>query len=163
MITTILSLGTNRGDRNAYIRAMRAHLEQVMLPPVTYSPLMETEPVGVSGEQTWFYNVIMKGTFAGTPKSLLTACQEIEILLGRDRKGMLKPRTADIDILCIDDCVIDEAGLIVPHSQILNRRFCIEGIYAVAPQWVYPITGVTFEVLHRNMGTDIQDQKIHFI
>ncbi len=163
MINTILSLGTNLGDRKKNIEKMVGMLKKILQPPIKYSKLMETEPVGIPDKQEWFYNLIMLGRYDGSAKILLETCKEIEKLFGRERKSTLEARTSDIDILLIDDCIIDNDDLIVPHPHILSRRFCIEGIISVAPDWVHPLINKSFAKIGSSMEGDVLNQQIHFI
>jgi 2-amino-4-hydroxy-6-hydroxymethyldihydropteridine diphosphokinase len=163
MITTILSLGNNLGDRKKNIESMVALLENTLKSPVKLSQLMETEPVGVPVDQEWFYNMIILGRYDGSAESLLEACQNIETTLGRSKKNTYEARTADIDILLIDNCIIKTDSLTVPHPQILKRRFCIEGILSIAPDWIHPIEGRSFSELYEDMSSDIRKQKIRLI
>jgi len=163
MMQVVLSLGTNLGDRRKYMDDMAAALKQVLQPPVKLSPLMETEPLGVPDEQEWYYNRIVSGAFDGTARSLLDECRKIEKRLGRDNKNTLQARTADIDILLVDNLTIDEEDFIVPHPQMLTRRYCIEGLYSIEPEWVHPTEKRTFRELFASIDENIRKQKIHFI
>jgi 2-amino-4-hydroxy-6-hydroxymethyldihydropteridine diphosphokinase len=140
-IDVVLSLGSNLGDRAFFLRRMGEEIGRLLLPPVRFSRLMETEPLGVSTNQEWFYNRLVRGGYRGTSRSLLSACQAIENALGRTRPEKYAARTADIDILLFGDSLINEPDLIVPHPAIQKRRFCIMGLCEVAPELVFPGIG----------------------
>lgn len=159
----ILSCGTNLGDRMRNMEAMLAYCKQILLPPYAQSPLMETEPVDTSGNHPWYFNCIIAGRYTQTMHHLLQQCQKIETTLGRNNKGSMEPRTADIDILLADSLIVNEPDLIIPHPHLLNRRFCIEGITAIAPEFEHPVTGLSFKSLHRSMPREVLAQKIIFI
>jgi 2-amino-4-hydroxy-6-hydroxymethyldihydropteridine diphosphokinase len=142
---------------------MTTALKEVLQPPVKLSPLMETEPVDVPDEQEWYYNRIVSASFNGTARSLLEKCREIEKRLGRDNKNTLQARTADIDILLVDDYIIEEEDFTVPHPQIVKRRFCIDGIQSIEPAWVHPTERKNFQELFESMDKQMLKQKIHFI
>lgn len=163
MIHVIVSLGTNLGDRRKYMDEMVALLKELFQPPVRLSPLMETEPVGTPDEQGWYYNRIVSGKYGNPARSLLEDCREIETKLGRNNKNTLQARTADIDILLVDNCIIDGEDFIIPHPQLLKRRFCIEGIHSIEPDWVHPVEKKTFRELYESMDVPVLEQKIHFI
>lgn len=163
MVQVVLSLGTNLGDRRKNIEDMVTALKETLQPPVKMSPLMETEPVDVPDEQEWYYNLIVSGAFDGTARSLLEECREIEKRLGRDNKNTLQARSADIDILLVNDRIIEEGDFTVPHPQILRRRFCIEGIQSIEPGRVHPTEKRTFRELFESMDEQMLKQKIHFI
>ena len=63
MINTILSLGTNLGNRKKNIVKMIELLKDILYPPINYSKLMETEPVGTPDKQPWYYNCIISGIY----------------------------------------------------------------------------------------------------
>jgi 2-amino-4-hydroxy-6-hydroxymethyldihydropteridine diphosphokinase len=158
---TALSLGSNLGNRELNIAMMEREL-RLMLAVVRSSPLMETEPVGVGGPQPPYLNKIIAGYYGGTPGALLIACQTIELRLGRARKGPKAPRTADIEILLFGDLEIDEDTLTIPHPQMLNRRFCLEGLVEIDPNIIIPGKG-TARKLYKDMCAEVSAQNVSFI
>ncbi len=163
MTSVLLSLGTNLGDRTENMSAIIKELETILKPPLTHSELMETEPVDVPDIQQWYYNRIVMGEYDGTAFELLASCQEIEIKLGRTKKSTREARTADIDILFFKDYIVRSKNLILPHPEVLHRRFCIEGITSIAPEWVHPKEKKSFYEIYSRMSKDILKQKINFI
>jgi 2-amino-4-hydroxy-6-hydroxymethyldihydropteridine diphosphokinase len=163
MATVFLSLGSNKGDRGLFIAAMEKRLKAVLLPPVTVSCLMKTEPVGVAGRQRWYYNRIICGRYRNTARKLLAQCREIETALGRADKKKFAPRTADIDILFFGRSKIAEKELVVPHPRIRERRFCLEGLAELAPDFIMPGTGRTISRLYNRMTDSVRSQKVVFM
>lgn len=163
MATVFLSLGSNKGNRGLLIAAMEKRLKAVLHPPITLSRLMETEPVGVLGRQRWFYNRIMSGRYNGTAQTLLARCREIETALGRRAEKKFAPRTADIDILFFGRSKVAEKGLIVPHPRIRERRFCLEGLAELAPDFKMPGTRQTLTRLYSRMTDTVRRQKVVFM
>jgi 2-amino-4-hydroxy-6-hydroxymethyldihydropteridine diphosphokinase len=161
MNLTALSLGSNLGNREANIASMEREL-RLILSVARSSPLMETEPVGVGGPQPLYLNKIIAGYYGGTPGALLVACQTIELRLGRTRKSPKAPRTADIDILLLGDLVMDDGALAIPHPQILNRRFCLEGLMEIDPNIVIPGMGAVRK-LYKDMYAEVSAQNVSFI
>jgi hypothetical protein len=45
----------------------------------------------------------------------------------------------------------------------MQRRFCVEGITALVPDWRHPRIGSTFKELCASLDTAIAAQKINFI
>ena len=67
-------------------------------------------------------------------------CQAIETELGRTRTEHWGARTMDIDILFISDKIIDQAPqLIVPHPYIAERKFVLQPLEEIAPEFIHPI------------------------
>jgi 2-amino-4-hydroxy-6-hydroxymethyldihydropteridine diphosphokinase len=163
MVEVVLSLGSNLGDRAANMSAMERELERLLEPPVRKSRLMETEPVGVTGHQGWFYNRLIRAGYGGAPAELLRQCQAIEEKLGRTRPQKNAPRTADIDILLYGEVLIIDRDLVIPHSRLWDRRFCILGIIEIAGEWLLPGFSKRADVLAREREPELKDQMIRFI
>jgi 2-amino-4-hydroxy-6-hydroxymethyldihydropteridine diphosphokinase len=163
MVSAALCLGSNQGDRGEYILAMQAALAEVLQPPLAISGLMETEPVGMSPGTRWFFNQIVIGAHDRGAIELLNQCQAIEKKLGRVGKGDKKPRTVDIDILYYGSEVFGSPDLTLPHPALLTRRYCLEGLVRLAPEWVHPATGKTIRELLAGIDNALRRQKVHFI
>ena len=163
-----LSIGSNLGDREFFIDSMEREL-RLILDDVAVSGLMETEPVGVGVPQPAYLNEIITGYYGNTPRRLLGGCFEIESRLGRTREARRGPRTADVDILLFGELEISEStppdALVVPHPELLNRRFCLEGLMRIDPGIIIPLPGDrrTVGELYKNMGTDVAAQNVYFI
>lgn len=151
------------GNRGRFIASMARRLKTALLPPFTLSRLMKTEPVGVAGRQRWFYNRIACGRYRGTAQALLARCREIETLLGRISKKKFAPRTADIDILFFGNSKVARENLVVPHPRIRERRFCLEGLVELAPNFKMPGTGQTMARLYSRMKETVRRQKVVFM
>jgi 2-amino-4-hydroxy-6-hydroxymethyldihydropteridine diphosphokinase len=63
--------------------------------------------------------------------------------MGRVRNEKMGPRTIDIDILLLDDQIIREPNLTVPHPLLTDRRFALAPLEEIAPFLLHPITGKT--------------------
>lgn len=126
-----LSLGSNLGDREEYIRHAVSLLGEKVGTVVRCSSLIETEPWGfVSGHR--FLNGAVLCETELTPRQVLKATQKIEREMGRKRKTTLDTqhstptytdRPIDIDILLYDDRVVDEPDLKIPHPLMHERDF----------------------------------------
>jgi 2-amino-4-hydroxy-6-hydroxymethyldihydropteridine diphosphokinase len=157
-----LSLGTNCGERARYMRFMVDSLTAILQPPLVLSVLMETEPLKTRGRQTWYFNRIIRGRFQGTPYELLEECRRIERRAGRKRPFANAPRTADIDILLYGDAVSADPACLLPHPRLLERRFCLEGLCQIAPDWSIPGQGRPVLRLCREISSEVAGQKIIF-
>jgi len=63
----------------------------------------------------------------------------IETSLGRVRRdGGYSSRLIDIDILFYEDLVTDKNNLIIPHPHLHERRFVLEPLAEIAPDFVHP-------------------------
>ncbi|MBR1388942.1 MAG: 2-amino-4-hydroxy-6-hydroxymethyldihydropteridine diphosphokinase [Prevotella sp.] len=126
-----LGLGSNLGDREAYIRRAVALIGKRVGEVLRQSSLIETEPWGFQSENRFLNAVILCQT-ALTPREVLKVTQKIERELGRKKKSQdisLSPsphytdRPIDIDILLYDDLTLDEPDLKIPHPLMHERDF----------------------------------------
>lgn len=163
MVTVVLSLGSNLGDRGANIRRMVCALKETLVSPLLKSDMMETEPVDVFEDQPFFYNLLICAGYNSTPEQLLSDCEKIELMMGRENKKMLAPRIADIDILLYGSMSMKSESLTIPHPAILRRRFCIEGLNQLVPDWVIPGQEKTIHHFYNNMKPELKNQKIRFL
>jgi len=118
-----LSLGSNLGDRLAFLRAARAAL--ATLPQVDVlasSPIYETDPQDFEAQPAFLNQVICLETTL-PPSDLLRACQAIEAAHGRERSRRFGPRTLDIDILFYEGVESDDPELTLPHPRAQQRAF----------------------------------------
>ena len=136
MARIYLGLGSNLGDRVGHLEhAIRSLAEHGTV--LARSPLIETEPVDCPGGGA-FLNACLCLETELDPIHVLEAAMRIERDRGRLRRACNEPRTLDIDLLLVDDRIIDEAGLEVPHPRMCERRFVLEPLAAIAPTLVHP-------------------------
>lgn len=126
-----LALGSNLGDRAAYLAGARGALAKAGVAIVRESHIAETAPVGVT-DQPAFLNQVLAGETALEPRALLNAVKSIEQHLGRKSRQRWGPREIDIDILRYDDLNVDQPGLCIPHPELPNRPFLIDLLAEVA-------------------------------
>ena len=144
MTRVAIALGSNLGDREAYLRSAIAAL-QPSISNLHVSTFHDTAPVGV-GPQPTFLNATAVGETSLAARALLDKL----LAVGRDRPFPGAPRTVDLDLILYGDAVIDEApSLIVPHPRFRERRFVLEPLAEIAPDWRDPVTGQTVEELLR--------------
>jgi 2-amino-4-hydroxy-6-hydroxymethyldihydropteridine diphosphokinase len=120
-----VSLGSNLGDRVAYLRAARQDL--AALPRCTLiaaSRIYETAPQDVTDQPAFLNQVVCLATEL-SPRELLAACQTLEEAAGRERTVRFGPRTLDIDILLFQDAQSDDPALTLPHPRLWQRAFVL--------------------------------------
>ena len=145
------------------MNAMEDGIRAVLDEPIMRSRLMETEPVGVPDPQPWYLNRIISGEYGASAQRLLVTCMEIEQKLGRSRIKPLAPRTADIDILLFGNDYKRSHNLIIPHPQITDRHFILEGLHEILPEFILPGIGKPIGEIVKEMPDSVRAQKIHFI
>ncbi|MDQ1437619.1 MAG: 2-amino-4-hydroxy-6-hydroxymethyldihydropteridine diphosphokinase [Acidimicrobiaceae bacterium] len=127
-----LALGSNLGDREAFIRQAVAALPDV----VAVSPVYETDPVGGPTGQGPYLNAVVELDTDLSPRELLDWCHRLEDAAGRVRTERWGPRTLDVDVLLVGDLVVDEPDLTVPHPRMWERDFVLRPLADLAPELV---------------------------
>jgi 2-amino-4-hydroxy-6-hydroxymethyldihydropteridine diphosphokinase len=146
-----IALGSNLGDRKGYLQSAIAAL-QPSIQNLRVSTFHDTAPVGV-GPQPTFLNATAVGETSLNARDLLDTLLAIERDLGRERPFPGAPRTLDLDLILYGDAIIDEApSLVVPHPRFTERRFVLEPLAEIAPDWRDPVTGKTVEELLRTLS-----------
>jgi 2-amino-4-hydroxy-6-hydroxymethyldihydropteridine diphosphokinase len=140
--TALLGLGSNVGDREANLRDAVTRLESDETRIVRRSSLYETAPQELL-DQPWFLNAVVQVETSLFPLQLLARIRQIEREMGRQRVAPKGPRNIDIDILFYGRAVITTAELEVPHPRIAQRRFVLEPLAEIAPNFPHPLTGKT--------------------
>ncbi|MCZ6682550.1 MAG: 2-amino-4-hydroxy-6-hydroxymethyldihydropteridine diphosphokinase [Planctomycetota bacterium] len=134
-----VGLGSNMGNREKNIAAALNSLESTRGINVTKaSALYETEPVGGPPGQDSFINAVVRVETTLTSRRLLAVCLNIEDSLGRKRSVRWGPRTIDLDLLSFDDEIRASAKLMLPHPHMHTRRFVMEPLAEIAPDFVHP-------------------------
>ena len=143
-IKAYLSLGSNLGDSVSLMQSAVDMLHnQPLISVERLSAFYRTEPVDAP-MQSDFINCAVELTTNLNPESLLTVCLDIEEKFGRVRSGMKNtPRTLDIDIIFYSDVQLETNTLRIPHPQYVNRRFVLEPLKEIAPNFICPDTGST--------------------
>lgn len=133
MRRVFLGLGSNLGEREAYLReaveALKAHGLRAV------SPVYETDPVG-GPEQGPFLNIVVELVTGLGAWELLAVCQELEAAAQRKREVRWGPRTLDVDVLWIDGVSVRALALEVPHPRMWQRRFVLAPLRDLAPDLV---------------------------
>jgi 2-amino-4-hydroxy-6-hydroxymethyldihydropteridine diphosphokinase len=105
---------------------------------VAISSVYETEPVGGPPGQQDYLNLVVALETALGPHELLGVSRRLEAAAGRVRGERFGPRTLDVDVLLVDDLVVDEPDLVVPHPRMSERRFVMAPLAEIAPDRVPP-------------------------
>ena len=146
MYTAYLLIGGNLGDRTTYLKRAATEIEQYCGKIVQYSSIYETEPWG-NTEQPGFFNQCLEVKTSLTPENLMKTLLQIESKLGRVRAIKMGPRTIDLDILLIDQLIIANDLLTIPHPEMANRRFALSPLNEIAPELLHPVLKKTINNL----------------
>ncbi len=145
----ILGIGSNIGDRRAYIEQAISELEQSFLTSIIRSSIYETEPWGFKAE-TSFLNCCVGFKSSQNPEKLLEITQKIEKKLGRSRKknkNNYQSRTIDIDLLFVGDIEMKNKKLEIPHPRLYDRSFVLIPILELFPDFIDPSSKLSIQEL----------------
>ena len=135
-----LLLGSNVGHLEENLEHAVKLIETRGIEILKKSKIYKTKPWGVS-EQPDFLNLALEVRSGLSAPELLGIFKEIETQMGRQRvDGRWLPRVIDIDILFMDNLVIEQVGLRVPHREFFNRRFAMKILSEIAPDFRPPGT-----------------------
>lgn len=138
-----LSVGSNIGDREAYLKqGIESLSANPQIQVLKVADFVETKPYGIL-DQADFLNTVAHVRTLLTPKELLKQLDEIENAAGRSREIHWGPRTLDLDIIFYDKLVYEDDKLIIPHVDMENRDFVLKPLNQLAPNFRHPITGKT--------------------
>lgn len=172
---SILLLGSNRGDKLSLIELASEMVSDLSSGECILSSLYESEPWGFNADE-WFLNRAVRIDTELKPEELLEKVLEIEKSLGRVRgeedktekeekekeskenenengngngngEREYSSREIDIDIIFYDDLVQESEKLTLPHPRMHLRKFVLEPIAQIAPNYFHPVLGITVEQL----------------
>ena len=123
-----MALGSNLGDRMAYLRGAVDGFDGVD----GVSDVYETKPVG-GPEQGAYFNMVVRLRTSASAQELLAQCRTRELEAGRVRVVRWGPRTLDADLLWIDGERVDTPDLVVPHPRMYERDFVLVPLADVGP------------------------------
>jgi 2-amino-4-hydroxy-6-hydroxymethyldihydropteridine diphosphokinase len=141
----IVALGANLpcGDMAPAqtVQAAVALMADFSARPLLVSPLLITAPVNCPPGSPDFVNAAVAFTpLPGeTPESLLDKLQALEHQLGRHRSGVMnEPRVLDLDIIAFGTALRDTTRLSLPHPRARQRRFVLEPLWHIVPDYRFP-------------------------
>lgn len=151
-----IGLGSNQGEvteaLNSAIESLRS-IEQSSV--VAVSPFYRSAPIDAPGPD--YLNAVVKLETSLEPYALLLHLLDIELMLGRKRRGLKKnaPRNVDLDLLLVGDMIIQSTPLTLPHPRLHLRAFVLRPLIDLAPEIRIPGQGPAASFLDA-----VEDQKI---
>jgi 2-amino-4-hydroxy-6-hydroxymethyldihydropteridine diphosphokinase len=139
MKRAFLGIGSNLGKREDNLRIAIGRIVEETGRIEAVSSVYETEPWGFETDNL-FLNMVVKVETSLEPQALLEALLRIEKSMGRRRdKEFYSSRIIDIDILFYDDIILNENYLKIPHPHLHERRFVLEPLAEIAPDFIHPV------------------------
>jgi len=131
-------LGTNIGDREKNLEEAVLAIEKEIGTIKKKSSVYETDAWGKT-DQAPFYNQVIELRTSMLPDDVLKALMLIEQQMGRRRTDTWGERIIDLDILLNGKEIIATSDLIIPHPQMIYRRFTLVPLKEIASEFVHPV------------------------
>ena len=152
MTRAILSLGSNLGDRYAYLKSA---VEQLGESVVLVSGVYETPPWGDVDQPAYLNAVVLAVDPAADPAGWLTRVRAAEQAADRvrDPQRRFGPRTLDVDVIAVwhDDgtpVLSDDPELTLPHPRAHQRAFVLKPWLDLQPYAQLPGHGWVTDLLN---------------
>lgn len=146
----VLSFGGNKnGTLDSFKKAL-VFLHERVGEVVLKSSVITTPAWGFEEKTNDFLNQIIVIETTIAPKELLKVTQKIEIELGRKPKlfeNKYEDRVIDIDILFHENLILKTTKLTVPHKFVKERRFILEPMSEILPNFIHPVFNKTIQEL----------------
>lgn len=147
--TYIVAAGSNRCGRHGRPEAEVAAAFARIRGRVMASPIVASAPLGPSTRR--FANAVALVETKAGPEKLLRRLQQIEHRFGRRRARRWGARVIDLDIVLWSEGCWASPTLTIPHPAFRERRFVLDPLVQLAPDWRDPVTNRTMRQLRARL------------
>jgi 2-amino-4-hydroxy-6-hydroxymethyldihydropteridine diphosphokinase len=159
----LIALGSNLGDSQKIILEAITCLQNLSDEPILKSSLWQTSPVNCPPGSPKFVNAIV-GLYpreGDTPELLLEMLRVLEVAFGRAPKKIPnEPRSLDLDLIAFGNETRSTPDLILPHPRAHLRKFVLEPLNEIAPEFILEGQGRTVSQLLAKISSDESVVKI---
>ncbi|HEY5298164.1 MAG TPA: 2-amino-4-hydroxy-6-hydroxymethyldihydropteridine diphosphokinase [Verrucomicrobiae bacterium] len=137
----LVALGSNLGDSRKIISDAMARLQNFSDLPILKSSLWQTSPMDCPPNSPKFLNAVvgLVPQKNETPESLLKKLQNLEKEFGRAPKTILnESRPLDLDLIIFGNETRNSPELILPHPRAHLRKFVLQPLSEIAPDFILP-------------------------
>ncbi len=139
MYTYYIALGSNLGDRYAHLQSAVDYCFSELGTIDKLSRIYECEAQGFVGPT--FYNACLSLRSKLEPQQVLDKLLSFELQEGRKRNpSEYSSRSIDLDIILVDDLIVKNKNLIIPHPKMHLRDFVLRPLSDIAPDLNHPKT-----------------------
>jgi len=153
----IVALGSNLGDSRKILESAMNRLRPLSTAPICRSSIWRSTPMDCPPGSPDFLNAVV-GLIPKpdeTPDSLLLALQSLEREFGRQPKFVLnEARPLDLDLISFGQQIRNSPELTLPHPRSHVRRFVLQPLSQIAPDFVLPGQTKTVRQLLDQLNTD---------
>lgn len=154
----VLSLGSNLGNRYAYLLRAIQKIEKYFNSKSVVAHFYETPPWGNENQSRFINTAIYLHTDISIDQCLKKV-QAIEKEMGRLKTEKWGPRIIDIDILFYEYDVLETDIITVPHQHLHQRAFVLKPLQDILPNFIHPLKNKTIIQLIK----DIDDNTLLFL
>jgi len=142
MSKVFLALGSNKGEREVYLKNALLELESdAKLKIISTSSVYETKPYGNIPQKNYFNAVILIET-SYSPDEIYLLIKRIEKEVGRTESVRWGEREIDIDIILIDSLIFENNNITIPHKEYDLRDFVLVPMCEIDAEIIDPKTGL---------------------
>ena len=142
------------GDRMANLTNAKKHIQQQIGNIELESSIYETAPWGQTNQPDFLNQALLINTQLNADE-VMNQLLAIENLMGRIRTIKLGPRTIDLDIIYYNNEVISTNLISIPHPKLAERKFVLEPLFEIAPNYLHPIFNKTNACLLKECGDSL--------
>lgn len=153
--TAVIALGSNLsgpwGTPETTLRRAIVEMSRHSIAVLRCSSIHHSEPVG-PGQQPAYANAVCCVETELGPRELLSVLKGLEAEAGRQSGPRWGPRTLDLDIIDHGGRIVGwdvpydwtaPAELTLPHPELHRRRFVLEPLAEILPDWRHPVLRMT--------------------
>ena len=154
-----IQLGTNIGNRIHNLEIAIRKINDKIGAIQFSSGLYETEAWGNENQAKFVNQIIVVETLL-SEIDLLRECQKIENSLGPKKRTRWGARIMDLDILFFEDKIHESTHLQIPHPRIHERKFVLQPLNELMPDFIHPSFGKTINNLLSGLDDTLDVKKI---
>ena len=159
MSKVYFSIGSNKGNRSQLINEAIDKIDISIGRVELKSSIYETQSWGFKSNNV--YNVCLLIESSLSVESIFNKILKIEKDMGRLKSGnKYSDRCIDIDILFVEDIIVNNKNLIIPHPRLHLRKFVLTPMLDIAPDLIHPILNKSIKQLELECDDNDQPKKI---